>query len=83
MHVNGSKNHAAVGSQGEARSPQSNVTPGWRPPEGAEFVSALGTVVSAFVDLGFGASAAHLAKRAANDNRRLFAIASEFHRKID
>ncbi|WP_212523872.1 hypothetical protein [Actibacterium sp. MT2.3-13A] len=49
--------------------------------ENAEFTEALGIIVSAFVDLGFGASAAHYATRVANDNRRLIAIAEEFQRK--
>ncbi|MEH6652890.1 hypothetical protein [Loktanella salsilacus] len=46
-----------------------------------EFIAALGIVVSAFVDIGFGISAADLALRAANDNRDLITIASEFHGK--
>ena len=46
-----------------------------------KFVAALGVIVTAFVDLGFGSSATHHAARPANDNRRLIEIAREFHKK--
>lgn len=44
-----------------------------------EFIATLGVIVSAFVDIGFGISAADLALRAANDNHDLIAIASDFN----
>lgn len=47
--------------------------------ENPEFTAALSAIVSAFVDLGFGASAAQYARRAANEPRRLIEIAEEFH----
>ena len=46
----------------------------------SELSDALEMVVSAFVDLGFGASAVHLAQRAANDNYHLKTIAEDFVR---
>lgn len=41
-------------------------------------LEALGIIVSAFVDLGFGVSAVQQAKNAANDNRDLIRIAADF-----
>lgn len=54
-------------------------TPGPAPIEqnDPEFIAALGIIVSAFVDLGFGVSAAQQAKRAANDNRNLIGMAAD------
>ncbi|NDW34427.1 hypothetical protein [Salipiger sp. PrR007] len=55
-------------------------TPGPAPIEQGdpEFIAALGIIVSAFVDLGFGVSAAQQAQRAANENRNLVRIAADF-----
>lgn len=43
-----------------------------------EFISALGIIVSAFVDLGLGVSAAQQAQRAANEDQNLVRIAADF-----
>jgi len=43
----------------------------------SEVTVALGQIISAFVDLGFGNSAAQQSQRAANDNRCLQTLAEE------
>lgn len=48
--------------------------------ENAEVVAALGIIVSAFVDLGFGASAAHHVLSAANRNQTWKTLADDFLR---
>ena len=48
--------------------------------ENAEITAALGIIVSAFVDLGFGASAAHHALSAANRNHSWKTLADDFLR---
>ena len=48
--------------------------------ENAEVAAALGIIVSAFVDLGFGASAAHHALSAANRNHSWKTLADDFLR---
>lgn len=45
-----------------------------------EFIAALGIIVTAFVDLGFGVSPADHAKRAANDNWRIRQIVEDFEK---
>lgn len=49
-------------------------------PTTSEHVAALQTIVWAFVDLGFGSSAAQQALRPANENRPLLALADSFRR---
>ena len=46
----------------------------------AEFAAALSIIVSAFVDLGFGTSAAHHALGATNRNQSLKALTEKFQR---
>ena len=46
--------------------------------ENAEVAAALGIIVSAFVDLGFGASATHHAPSAANRNHSWKTLADDF-----
>lgn len=48
--------------------------------ENAEVTAAIGIIVSAFVDLGFGASAAHHALSAANRNHSWKTLAGDFLR---
>ena len=48
--------------------------------ENAEVAAAIGIIVSAFVDLGFGASAAHHALSAANRNHSWRTLADDFLR---
>lgn len=48
--------------------------------ENAEVAAALAVIVSAFVDLGFGASAAHHALSAANRNHSWKILADDFLR---
>lgn len=48
--------------------------------ENAEVAAALRIIVSAFVDLGFGASAAHHALSAANHNHSWKTLADDFLR---
>ncbi len=43
----------------------------------SDFMTALSTIVSAFVDLGFGVSAAQQAKRSANDNSNIASLAAD------
>ena len=45
-----------------------------------EVSSSLEVIISAFVDIGFGASAPQQAQRAANDNAPMKAIAEDFKR---
>ena len=45
-----------------------------------ELATALNLIVSAFVDLGFGASASQQTLRAANDNRQIRELAENFRR---
>lgn len=45
------------------------------------FVAELRHIVVAFVDLGFGSSAAQLAARPANDNRAMNAVIEDFYCK--
>ena len=46
----------------------------------SDHAAALGIIVSAFVDFGFGSSAAQQILRAANDNRRLLTLVDNFRR---
>jgi hypothetical protein len=60
-----------------ANSPESVAPPSINA-EDPEFIAALGIIVSAFVDLGFGVSAEQQVSRIANDNQDLIRLAANF-----
>lgn len=78
----GSSNHMPPSPQSEVSNSPGTPPPEPVAPDDPKFVEALGVIVSAFVDIGFGVSAAQHATQAANDNRDLIAIASEFHSEL-
>lgn len=49
-------------------------------PPDSEFRAALGVIMSAFVDLGFGVSAIQQARRTANADRQIKTLVEAFHR---
>lgn len=78
MSSAGSTNHtASTEKMEEANSPTARA-PSVRKSDATDLTEPLGIIMSAFVDLGFGVSAAQQAKDAANDNRDLVQIAADF-----
>lgn len=78
MSSSGSKNHIASTIGLEVANSPTTRAPSVGRPDAPDLEEALGIIVSAFVDIGFGVSAVQQAENAANDNRDLIRIAADF-----
>lgn len=78
MSSAGSKNHITSPIGLEVANSPTTRAPSVAKTDDPDLIEALGIIVSAFVDLGFGVSAVQQAKNAANDNRDLIQIATDF-----